>query len=822
MKTLLARLFLFFNLLLPLCAQAQTTPSLLWATYFGTGDSLTWGEAIARDTSGNIYITGYTYSYTGLATSSAFLTAGDSIEGDAFLAKFSPSGNLIWGTYFGGDDYDGAFGVATDKYGNVYISGITYSGSGIATKGAYRTLSDSVIGDGFLAKFSSNGNLLWGTYYGGRGNGFGAYVATDDSGNIYMSGATFSPSGIATKGAYQATGDSLSGSAFLAKFNSSGNLIWGTYYADSGTNTFSIATYAANIYITGQTTSESDIATSGVYQTQAYMHGSTFLADFKANGSLDWATYYGGYDDGEGVEVDPSGNIFITGEVVDTASGIVTSGAYQTFFDGGGGDAFLAKFSSSGNLIWGTYFGGDGDDIGISLAFDQSGNVYMAGGTSSISGISTYGAYQTSYGGGVADGFISKFTNNGGLLWATYYGGKGWDDISGITTDASGNNLYVTGMTDGSSGVATSNAYQDSLSGQWNAFLAKFQIKTYQNDAGVYSIFSPKKNVCPDSMPVKVQLKNYGSNALQSAIINWKINGIIQTTYKWTGNLSPETTATVDLGSYTFSVGTYTITAWASLLNGDTDPVPGNDTEQITVIVYPVPKAIAGKDTLTCPGGSIIIGHTPDLANTYLWTSKPIGYISTSSSPNVSPYTTTTYYLTEIKPGGCSNHDSVIITTKTLPPAPAISLSGDTFTSSAKTTNQWLLNDTLIKGATGQEYIATTDGDYSVMVTDTDGCSNVSTFIHYTVTGVNQFAYRLNFKIYPNPSPNTFIISLDTKQENAEIALYDVMGKKLAGFAINDFQTFTVNASDYGMKSGVYILSVRAGNSIYIGKLVVE
>jgi len=241
-------LFSVFGLLTTHPVHAQTTPSLLWATYFG-GDSTTEADGIVRDSFGNIYITGGTNSPNRIATSGAYQTTVDSLGG-AFLAKFSPSGSLIWATYYGADNNGDA--IAIDKSGNIFISGRTYNASGLATNGAYQTTGDSVNGSVFLAKFSPNDSLIWSTYYGVSDYDISASVATDVSGNVYITGATFSTSGMATKGAYQTKGDSVNGDVFLAKFSSSGSLLWGTYYGDSGQDiAYSIAVNDTNIYIAG-------------------------------------------------------------------------------------------------------------------------------------------------------------------------------------------------------------------------------------------------------------------------------------------------------------------------------------------------------------------------------------------------------------------------------------------------------------------------------------------------------------------------------------------------------------------------------------------
>jgi len=417
-----------------------------------------------------------TYQKDGKKVASAFVLHGNllSYSTGAYTGDLIIDPTLSWATYFGGSTNQQGYGVATDGSGNVYISGNTSSTSSIATSGAYQTIYGGGSYDAFLVKFNSSGAIQWATYFGGSGIDYGTGVATDGSGNVYMTGYTGSSSAIATSGAYQTT---FGGSedVFLVKFNSSGAIQWATYYGGSGVDEAFAATTdgSGNVYITGYSASASAIATSGAYQTTFGGGNDAFLAKFNNSGAIQWATYYGGSttDAGTGVAIDGSGNVFIVGYTY-SSSAIATSGAYQTTY-GGACDGFLAKFNSSGAIQWGTYFGGSGTDYGEGVASDGSGNVYINGQTSSVSGIATSGAYQTAFVSTSEDDFLAKFNNSGAIQWATYYGGSGGNLGYGVATDGSAN-IYITGYTSSASGIATSGAYQTAYGGVDDAFLADF------------------------------------------------------------------------------------------------------------------------------------------------------------------------------------------------------------------------------------------------------------------------------------------------------------------------------------------------------------
>jgi hypothetical protein len=424
-----------------------------------------------------------------------------------------------WGTYYTGtgqvwpNGEERGNSCITDAAGNVYMVGFTSSNSDIATAGAHQTVyagGPIVFGtggyDAFLVKFNSSGVRQWATYYGGSQDDMGISCAVDASGNVYMIGSTSSTSGIATAGAHETTIND----GFLVKFNSNGVRQWGTYFEGNGNACTTDA--SGNIYIVGLTNSTSGIATAGAHQTVMSGSGDAFLVKFNSSGVKQWGTYFGGASSGaSGMEkglscaTDALGNVYMTGHTPST-SGIATAGAHQTIYGGSSTDAFLVKFNSSGVIQWGTYYGGEGVDIGYSCATDASGNVYMAGDAQQqnlpASGISTIGAHQSAYGGGYSDGFLVKFDSNGLRQWGTYYGGSLLDVSFSCATDASGN-VYMSGETQSPNGIATSGAHQTTVDG---AFLVSFNSSGVRQ-SGTY--YGGIKNVCTTDASGNVYMTGY-------------------------------------------------------------------------------------------------------------------------------------------------------------------------------------------------------------------------------------------------------------------------------------------------------------------------
>ncbi len=187
---------------------------------------------------------------------------------------------------------------------------------------------------------------------------------------------------------------------------------------------------------------------------------------------LVYSTYLGGssFEDGQGIAIDGSGNVYITGYT--TSTNFPTLGAYQSSYSGGGGgfygggseDAFVTKLNSGGStLAYSTYLGGSGNDLAFEIAVDGSGNAYVVGGTRSTN-FPVSGAYQSANAGG-ADAFVTKLNSSGSALaYSTYLGGSGSiDDVHGIAVDGSGN-AYVVGSTN-STNFPTAGAYQSTYGG---------------------------------------------------------------------------------------------------------------------------------------------------------------------------------------------------------------------------------------------------------------------------------------------------------------------------------------------------------------------
>lgn len=447
-----------------------------WATYYG-GNSWDYSHSVCTSSSGDVYLAGATASGGGnnIATVGSHQST-IATPHDAYLAKFNPGGVRLWGTYYGGPEWEVALSNDVDINGNVYIVGYvdlisSSSGTAIATTGAHQTTGSGGV-DAFVAKFDSNGFRLWGTYYGGSGNEYGHSCITDPMGNLYLVGETTTSNGtiIATSGSHQQLiGGGTDG--FLVKFNTNGVRQWGTYYGGTGTDKLMASAYigSGHIYIAGATDSNgaSVISTQGSHQSINNGSSDAFLVKFNDNGIRQWGTYYGdlGSESGTSIKTDNFGNVYLAGITNSNSSlNIATVGAHQ-LVNSGGQDAFLVKFNSNGQRSWGTYFGGQGNESDVSCAVNSSAEIILTGITSSTSGIVTNAAYQ-SINNGATDVFVSKFNgNNGTLAWGTYYGGEGPEtNKTSVVCDNDGA-IYVCAATKSTQFISSPGAFQSTFGG---------------------------------------------------------------------------------------------------------------------------------------------------------------------------------------------------------------------------------------------------------------------------------------------------------------------------------------------------------------------
>lgn len=319
----------------------NSSGGLVFSTYLG-GSSDDFGTSIAVDGSGNCYLTGGTNSRNFPTKNANDISNTSSIENgneNVFLAKLNSSGGLVFSEIFGSSAGDFGSSITIDNNNNSFITGMTYSTNGtrFPIKNAYQPSYGGGPTDNFVTKFNSSGNLMFSTFLGGNNAEEGSFIAVDSKGNFYITGGTYSRN-FPTKNAYQSTFRGLE-DAYLAKFNSTGDLQFSTYLG--GTNYKFMSMYE-------ETTSTSiGIDSEG----NSYIAGTQNLAKFNSTGKLDFNINLGGliYPTmispqeyfSFSIALDKNNNIYIAGG---GSTNFPIKNAYQKSYSGNS-DAFLAKFT---------------------------------------------------------------------------------------------------------------------------------------------------------------------------------------------------------------------------------------------------------------------------------------------------------------------------------------------------------------------------------------------------------------------------------------------------------------------------------------------
>lgn len=314
----------------------------LWSTYLG-GGSNDYGDGIAVDAAGRIYVTGSTW-YIGLASVSGGYDTSFDGQSDAFLVQLDSGGHHLWSTYLGGDGMDAGCGVAVDASGAVCVTGYTYSPDW--TSGGFDTTFNSQ-SDAFVVKLDSDGHHLWSTYLGGVSYDNATDIGVDAFGNIHVVGGTESAGWVV--GGYDVT---YRGGydAFLAKLSPDGQHLWSTCLGgDENDHAYGVAvTASGDVYVTGLNGStlwygyrSFDVTDNGGVDV--------FVAKFGPGGQCLWNLFLGGSDNelGRAIASDGADHIYVIGATL--SSDWISGGAFTTH--AGASDAFLAKLSDLPDTI---------------------------------------------------------------------------------------------------------------------------------------------------------------------------------------------------------------------------------------------------------------------------------------------------------------------------------------------------------------------------------------------------------------------------------------------------------------------------------------
>jgi uncharacterized delta-60 repeat protein len=803
--------------------------------YTSGGSNIDRAKAMVVDNSGNSYVVG---------------TSWNGVNFDIVTVKFDNNGTQVWNPAYNGtgNGYDEARAIAIDASGNVYVTG--YSAGPSANY------------DIVTIMYNSSGAQQWATRFNGTANGFdeGYDIAVDGSGNVYVTGGT--------------TTTTSNANYVTIKYNSAGVQQWATTYSNNNSNTECARAIAldgsGNVYVTGTSfgATDNDIAT----------------IKYNNSGAQQWVRRYNGpgsvYDEGADIAVDAGGNVFITGYVRDLVG--TTNYSYATIkydaagtqqwasiYDGAGSDYDAANAlcltpagnvavtgrtigtgataddcttilydGTSGAEIWVRNYDGGATqyDEGIAVAADSSNRIFVTG---------------YSYSPGSNNNFITiKYEANGDTSWIVSYNGPGnnSDQAYSIALGATGE-LYVGGMSRGSGtnedyavvkycqlttivssdtticlGASTplsaSSSYGalDSIwwlpaTGLDNAGIANplatpsvttSYVAHLRNEYGCIDLDTVTVTVVPLPGPLIVAGGPTTICMGDSVTLTANDTNSVSQDYLWS---TGDTTQSVTVyASATYSV---TITNTAACSSQST----------IVVTVMPLPVISAGSDTGLCVSSTVQICATGGA--TYAW-GPAFGLSDTTiACPVAGPTSNTTYTVTGTDANGCVSSDTISIFLYPAPSVPVITQNLSVLTSTAASTYQWYFNSNPIGGATMQNYTPTQNGNYFVVVTDSNGCSAFSSTYIMNDVGIAE-TMEGGMKIFPNPNNGSFTLVTSQQGMSATLTVFDVAGKRIL-----DRPLAATGNSEQALKldvdAGIYFVQViLADGTLFRERIVVE
>ncbi|GEC71919.1 gliding motility-associated C-terminal domain-containing protein [Flavobacterium flevense] len=461
-------------------------PVRLWGTYYG-GEKGDYSTDICNDSYNNVYISGYTWSTSNIATTGNFIDYYYApFYGDGFITKFNTDGIRLWGIYYAAIPET----IKVDTNGNLYFTGGVDVGPNInnslvATNNSHQPLSAGNYKNAYLVKLNPLGTREWGTFYGGDLMDIGYDICFDKQNNIYLVGFAMSSNNIATAGSHQPihADDYYGDDGFIAKFTPQGQRIWGTYFGGKRDEQILSSNISDDdyLYITGTTSSDEAISTNNT--KTGYNAG--MIAKFNLDGQRIWGSYFNGTTSCTINKSTLKGNYLYISGITNSHNNLNSTNTFnENFMDlpmNFGFSSYIVKFDINlQNQVWGTYFG----EIIQDIAINSKNKLIFEGVTSMTNGIATANAYSTSpqYG----DAYMIKLDEDGKREWGTYYGGNGSEGLNGasdvnnkISIDNL-DNIYLVGNTQSTSGISTPNVHQENYSlspsgGLQDVYLAKFQ-----------------------------------------------------------------------------------------------------------------------------------------------------------------------------------------------------------------------------------------------------------------------------------------------------------------------------------------------------------
>ena len=422
-----------------------------------------------------------------------------------------------WTQTLGGSSDDEGYGIAIDGCDNVYSTGHYRNFVDLDPSANVYNLISRGSTDVFVQKFDANGDFRWAISLGGSSNDLSYTIVTDGSDNIYLTGSFQNdlyytdPRDRTETQLFSSAGSS---DTFIVKLTSKGKLTWAKRMGGSSSDVPSDITLdiTGNIYVTGYSNS-----TGGTYDNTALNFTNaggrdTYILKIDVNGDLVWAKTMGGSgnDQGQGIAVDSTGNIALTGYFDGTDASFDST----TLASNGEDDFFVTRLDSNGNVLWAYSFGADERDVSFKIGLSSAGDIYTVGYFNDTVDfapgptVENISAFNTRF----SDLFIQKLSPQGTLLWAKAIGGFGLDEAQGLHVEDNGQ-ITLTGffqrIVDFDPGPETFNLFSDS-----NGDVFVLQLSASGNFSAAYefgasNVFDVGRDVTIDSRGIIISTGYY-------------------------------------------------------------------------------------------------------------------------------------------------------------------------------------------------------------------------------------------------------------------------------------------------------------------------
>ncbi len=446
------------------------------------------GRAVAVDSSGNIYTTGYFRSTTNFDdTGGTDEHTADGLEDlNTFITKYNENGTYGWTRTFAVTS-EGNKGIATDSAGDVYVTGDFFGTTNFDDTGGTDNHTSNGSGDVYITKYNSDGSYGWTRTFGDFDGDIGQDITVDSSGGVYVTGrfrgtANFDDTG----GSDNQTAEGLT-ETFITKYNSDGSYGW--------TRTFGGTSFEEGVEIDVDSSGDAYVVgyfretvnfddTGGTDNHTSNGIWDIFITKYNSDGSYGWTRTFGGtsFDWSGGIVVDSSDDIYITGAFYDTVDFDDTGGT-DNYTSNGDGDVFITKYGSDGSYYWTRALGGNSEDGGNDISVDGSGDVYVTGLFQNTVNFDSTGGADEHISNGGEDIFIVKYNSDGSYGWSEAFGSSNPERSLGIATDSI-ENIYITGAFEGAVDFDPTAEEEEHISnGSSDVFLAKYK------DNGDYGFF---------------------------------------------------------------------------------------------------------------------------------------------------------------------------------------------------------------------------------------------------------------------------------------------------------------------------------------------